>query len=88
MSFGEWEAAYAKPSKPYPWKPIENYSPDANPSSGAIHAKPRGKDIMLAAEVKGLGVIVFRATSSPLDKKGKLVVSGMSLFTEDELRNC
>ena len=64
------------------WKPIETYDPDQNPSSGEIYTKTEGNIVKLAVRVRGLGVLVLRATSP---SSNRLVVSGVSLVTKDEL---
>ena len=67
------------------WESIADFNPDHNPSFSEIYTKPDGKDTMLAARVRGLGVIVMRTRSLPDDPTGKLRVTGLSIVTKEEL---
>lgn len=71
--------------KPYPWAPIADYNPDHRPSSSAIYYEAMGNDVIGLFEVKGLGVMVFRATPDYRDADGKLRFNGVSEFTKGEI---
>jgi hypothetical protein len=73
--------------KPYPWPAIADYSPDCNPSSGAIHIEAVGERVVAAMEVRGLGVIVLTALPPNFDDAtGRVKFEGtMSTFTNEEI---
>ena len=74
------------PNKLTRWAPIENYSPDARPSDGGYWVTDRGRDVVMVLEVKGLGALTLRASSSLDDAQGRLTFNGVSTFTDEEIR--
>jgi hypothetical protein len=71
--------------KPYPWKPIADYNPDCCSSSSAIYYEALGNGVIGVFQVKGLGVLVLRATSNYADPEGKLKFDGMSILSKEEI---
>ena len=47
--------------KPYPWKRIDDFNPDAQPSHSDIHIEALGERVVGVLQVKGLGVLIFSA---------------------------
>lgn len=71
-------------AKPYVYRPTwqtdVDQNPDHRPSSSMLRTVDRGADIVMMIQVKGLGALCLRATSSYLNKDGKLRFEGVSLF--------
>ena len=59
--------------------------PDKRPSGNRyeIEDRDKGKQTLLVMEVRGLGVIVMRASQNP--ETGKYEDDGMSIFSRDEI---
>lgn len=64
------------------WEKDIDYSPDHRPSDAGMVIEDRGDDVLWALPVRGLGVILMRA--SMVD--GKPVFNGLSTFTDDEIK--
>lgn len=71
--------------KPYAWAIIDDYNPDHRPSSSAIVYEPLGRGVIGVFQVKGLGVLVLRATPNYADPEGKLKFDGLSTLTKSEI---
>lgn len=62
-------------------KPLEH--PDLTPSSSGMFACETADGWVWGLRVKGLGVVLLKTSSSPLDAYPR--VEGVSIFTEDEI---
>lgn len=71
--------------KPYPWPRIDDFNPDHAPSRSAICYEALGDGVVCVLQVKGLGVLVLRATPDSSNADGKLVFAGVSEFTKGEI---
>lgn len=71
--------------KPYPWARIDDYNPDHAPSTSPLYHEAMGDDVLGVLAVKGLGVVVLRATPDYRDADGKLMFHGVSEFTKGEI---
>lgn len=67
------------------WEKLVNYSPDANPSAGAIYTQGVGGRIIRIYRVAGLGVLIQEADTRTMDAAGKLLFSGCSILTKEEI---
>ena len=67
------------------WEKDVDYNPDHQRSSSALFTEDRGQDIICVLQVRGLGAIVLRATSSWTNKDGKLRFEGISTFTKADV---
>jgi hypothetical protein len=67
------------------WEKDVDYNPDHQPSSSRKITVERGRDILMVLQVKGLGVITLRATTSWLDKDGDLHFEGCGIFDRGEI---
>jgi hypothetical protein len=67
------------------WEKDVDYNPDHRPSSSAIHIADRGNDVIMVLQVKGLGVITLRASTSWLDKPGNVRFDGCGIFDRGEI---
>jgi hypothetical protein len=67
------------------WEKQVDYNPDHQPSSGAIFIETMGADILGVFQVRGLGVLILRATPDLTDPLGKLKFTGLSIFTKADI---
>jgi hypothetical protein len=67
----------------YDYKPaydkLVDYSPDRNPSGSGLVIEDRGKDVLMALTVRGLGVLLIRGESLKQ-------WHGVSEFTTDQIQ--
>ena len=78
------EDYFSKPS--YPAAPQWDLrDPDREPSRSGMAAEDHEGMLHWVFKVKGLGVIVLRATSSYKNDDGKMAFKGMSTFTNTEV---
>lgn len=59
--------------------------PDHRPSSSRVECADRGRELVFAFEVRGLGALVMRAVGDPVTSR--LAFSGVSTFTDEEIRH-
>jgi hypothetical protein len=67
------------------WEKDVDYNPDHQPSSSASYYEDRGADVLFVMQVKGLGVVTMRATSSWGNPAGKLRFDGVGIFTKADI---
>jgi hypothetical protein len=80
MGFGPWDGHKAYEYTPG-WVKEIDYNPDHRPADGDWVVEARGKSYLGAMEVRGLGVLVMRASSNPVT--GRLTFNGVSLYPRD-----
>ena len=87
MSWGIESEVERISKKPYPWKAIDDFNPDHQPSHSAIHIDALGERVVCVLQVKGLGVLVFAAQPPDYsDPTGKVKFEGtLAMFTKEEI---
>ena len=85
MWFGDMSAYGSLTPQPGPpqWSgKIEDYNPDRCRSWSALYVEEKQGSVLWAMQVKGIGVIVMRATS---DKDGNILFNGVSIFSKEDI---
>jgi hypothetical protein len=67
------------------WEKDVDYCPDRQPSSSALFYESRDDSVLFVMQVKGLGVVTMRATSSWENSDGKLRFDGVGIFTKADI---
>lgn len=85
---GDWytnNSGWPEQQKPEPkLVDYKDFDPDKQRSSSLTYIEDRGRDIMWVMAVKGLGVVLMRASGSD-SETGRLNFDGVSIFTDAEI---
>ena len=82
-----WDGYTAKSYEYKPtWEKDVDYNPDRRPSSSAEYfVTPDDGSVLCLLQVRGLGVLTFRAVSDLDDPRGRLRFTGVGLYSKSDI---